>query len=76
MLLGCPVYTSEYIPTVVSNSFSIIAGDFKYYQIVDRIGIRILRDPYTAKPYVRFFTTKRVGRDVIDTNAFKVLKSK
>ena len=76
MLLGCPVYTSEYMPTVVSNSFSIIVGDFKYYQIVDRIGIRILRDPYTAKPYVRFLTTKRVGGDVVDTNAFKVLKSK
>ena len=76
MLLGCPVYTSEHMPTVVSNSFSIIVGDFKYYQIVDRIGIRILRDPYTAKPYVRFFTTKRVGGDVVDTNAFKVLKSK
>lgn len=75
-LLGCPVYTSEYVPTLASESKSIIIGDFSKYQIVDRCGIRILRDPFTSKPYVRFYTTKRVGGDVIDTNAFKVLKSR
>ncbi|MDR0572406.1 MAG: phage major capsid protein [Rickettsiales bacterium] len=74
-LLGCPVYTNAYIPVLTDSSTSIIFGDFKYYQIVDRVGIRILRDPFTAKPYVRFYTTKRVGGDVIDTNAFKILES-
>jgi HK97 family phage major capsid protein len=74
-LLGCPVYTNAYMPILDNDSNSIIFGDFKYYQIVDRVGIRILRDPFTAKPYVRFYTTKRVGGDVIDVNAFKVLQS-
>jgi HK97 family phage major capsid protein len=72
-LLGCPIYQSSFMPAVADSSKSIIFGDFKYYQIVDRVGIRILRDPFTAKPYVRFYTTKRVGGDVIDTNAFKCL---
>jgi HK97 family phage major capsid protein len=74
-LLGCPVYTNAYMPILSAGSASIIFGDFKYYQIVDRVGIRILRDPFTAKPYIRFYTTKRVGGDVIDVNAFKILKS-
>lgn len=74
-LLGAPIYCSSYVPAVASGSKSIIFGDFKYYQIVDRVGIRILRDPYTAKPYIRFYTTKRVGGDIIDKNAFKVLIS-
>lgn len=75
-LVGCPVYTSAYMPTLATESNSIILGDFKYYQIVDRIGIRILRDPFTAKPYIRFYTTKRLGGDVVDIKAFKVLKCK
>lgn len=74
MLLGCPVYQSSYMPAVGDNSLSIILGDFSQYQIVDRTGVRILRDPYTSKPYVRFYTTKRVGGDVIRTEAFKVLE--
>lgn len=44
------------------------------YQIVDRIGIRVLRDPYTAKPYIKFYTTKRVGGDVLNFEAIKLLK--
>jgi HK97 family phage major capsid protein len=74
MLLGCPVYQSSYMPAVGDDSLSIILGDFSQYQIVDRTGVRILRDPYTSKPYVRFYTTKRVGGDVIKTEAFKVLE--
>ena len=72
-LLGAPVYQSSYVPAVDSSTKSIIFGDFRYYQIVDRVGIRILRDPYTVKPYIRFYTTKRVGGDVIDKDAFKCL---
>ncbi|MDR1494661.1 MAG: phage major capsid protein [Rickettsiales bacterium] len=72
-LLGCPVYNSSHMPAVGSSTKSIVFGDFKYYQVVDRIGIRILRDPFTAKPYIRFYTTKRVGGDVIDIEAFKGL---
>jgi HK97 family phage major capsid protein len=72
-LLGCPIYQSSHMPAVGESTKSIIFGDFKHYQIVDRIGIRILRDPFTIKPYVRFYTTKRVGGDVIDVMAFKGL---
>ena len=74
-ILGCPVYQSALLPAISANSTSIILGDFKEYQIVDRIGIRILRDPYTSKPYIRFYTTKRVGGDVIRKDAFRILKS-
>ena len=73
-LMGCPVYQSAYMPELGANSLSIIFGDFKFYQIVDRKDISILRDPYTAKPYVRFYTTKRVGGDIIRTEAFKMLQ--
>lgn len=74
-LLGCPVYQTGNINNVSTSKDIIIFGDFKQYQIVDRMGIRILRDPFTAKPYIRFYTTKRVGGDVMDKNAFKVLKT-
>ncbi len=50
-------------------------GDFRRgYLIVDRVGIRVLRDPYSAKPYVLFYTTKRVGGGVQDFEAIKLLK--
>lgn len=73
-LMGCPVYQSAYMPSIASSSSSVVLGDFKFYQIVDRSGITILRDPYTSKPFVRFYTTKRVGGDVIRKEAFKILK--
>jgi len=44
------------------------------YQIVDRMGIRILRDPFTAKPNILFYTTKRVGGDVVNFEALKVIR--
>lgn len=74
-LLGCPVYQSDFLDSVDTSKEVMIFGNFKYYQIVDRIGIKILRDPYTSKPFIRFYTTKRVGGDVIRTEAFKVLKT-
>lgn len=73
-LMGCPVYQSSNMPALAASSLSIIFGDFSFYQIVDRTDIRVLRDPYTSKPYVRFYTTKRVGGDVIRKEAFKMLK--
>jgi len=73
MLLGVPVYQNSYVPAPGDATKSLILGDFSQYQIVDRTDIRILRDPFTSKPYVRFYTTKRVGGDVIRTEAFKIL---
>ena len=54
---------------------SIAFGDFQRgYLVVDRAGVRVLRDPYSAKPYVLFYTTKRVGGGVQDYDAIKLLK--
>lgn len=75
LLLGYPVAESEDMPNIAANSFSIAFGDFKRgYLIVDRLGIRVLRDPYTAKPYVLFYTTKRVGGGVQNFEAIKLVK--
>ena len=74
-LLGYPVASFEDMPDPASNSLSIAVGDMREaYQIVDRIGIRTLRDPYSAKPYVEFYTTKRVGGDVVNFEAIKLIK--
>ncbi|MDE1151400.1 MAG: phage major capsid protein [Micavibrio sp.] len=74
-LLGFDVVEAEDMPAIAANSLSIAFGDFKAgYQIVDRQGIRILRDSFTAKPYVKFYTTKRVGGDVVNFEAIKLLK--
>lgn len=74
-LLGADVVEAEDMPTIATDSLSIAYGDFNAaYQIVDRQGIRILRDSFTAKPYVKFYTTKRVGGDVVNFEAIKLLK--
>jgi HK97 family phage major capsid protein len=74
-LLGFPVYYGEDLPAKAANSLSILFGNFRLaYTIVDRIGIRLLRDPYTAKPHVILYTTKRVGGDVVNYEAIKVIK--
>ena len=75
LLLGYPVLEAEDMPDVASGSFSVAFGDFnRGYQIVDRIGTRVLRDPYTAKPFVQFYTTKRVGGGIRMAEAIKLLK--
>lgn len=75
ILLGYPVQELEEMPDIAANSLAIAFGDFnKGYLIVDRAGISILRDPYSAKPYVLFYTTKRVGGGVQDFEAIKVMK--
>lgn len=73
-LLGYPVASFEDMPDPATGTLSIAVGDFREgYQIVDRIGIRTLRDPYSAKPYVEFYTTKRVGGDVVNFEALKLI---
>lgn len=75
-LLGYPVASFEDMPSyTTTGALAIAFGDMaEAYQIVDRLGIRVLRDPYTAKPFVKFYTTKRVGGDVINFEAIKLLK--
>ena len=74
-LLGYPVRVDQYMPTIATNSLSLAFGDFKQaYLIVDRLGIRTLRDPFTAKPYVVFYSTKRTGGGAQNTEAVKFLK--
>ena len=66
---------AEGMADVAANSLAIAFGDFRRgYLIVDRTGVRVLRDPYSAKPYVLFYTTKRVGGGVQDFDAIKVMK--
>ena len=75
MLLNFPVVESEYMPDIATDTFAMAFGDFKRgYLIVDRVGIRILRDPYSTKPYVLFYTTKRVGGGMQDFDAIKLMK--
>ena len=74
-LMGFPIAESEDMPDIGTDSLSIAFGDFRRgYLIVDRVGIRVLRDPYSAKPYVLFYTTKRVGGGVQDFDAIKLLR--
>jgi HK97 family phage major capsid protein len=74
-LLGYPVTEIEDMPDIAANAFSIAFGDFRRgYLIVDRQGARVLRDPYSQKPYVLFYTTKRVGGGVQNFDAIKVMK--
>lgn len=73
-LLGYGITENEDMPTVAADANAVLFGDFKRaYTIVDRIGTRILRDPYTNKPNVGFYTTKRVGGMLTDSQAVKVL---
>lgn len=74
-LMGFPVVEAEDMPDVGANAFPIAFGDFRRgYLVVDRVGVRVLRDPYSAKPYVLFYVTKRVGGGVQDFDAIKLLK--
>jgi HK97 family phage major capsid protein len=74
-LMTFPLVEAEDMPDIAANSLSVAFGDFRRgYLIVDRTGVRVLRDPYSAKPYVLFYTTKRVGGGVQDFDAIKLLK--
>lgn len=73
--LGYPIIDDDNMSSVGANAFPVAFGDFRRgYLIVDRIGVRVLRDPYTNKPYVHFYTTKRVGGGVQNFEAIKLLK--
>jgi HK97 family phage major capsid protein len=74
-LLGYPVLIAEDMPDIATDSYSIAFGDFKAgYTIAERPDLRVLRDPFSAKPHVLFYATKRVGGDVTDFEAIKLLK--
>lgn len=74
-LLGYPITEAEDVPDIAADSLSIAFGNFRAgYLILDRVGIRVLRDPFTNKPYVHFYTTKRVGGGVVDSEAIKLVK--
>lgn len=74
-IAGYPVTEMPGMPDVEADALPIAFGDFQRgYLIVDRVGIRVLRDPYSNKPYVMFYTTKRVGGGVNNPETIKVLK--
>jgi len=74
-LLGYPITDDDNVADVAANASPVLFGDFRRgYLIVDRAGIRVLRDPFTNKPYVHFYTTKRVGGGVQNFEAIKALK--
>ena len=73
-LMSFPVTEAEDMPDIAAGAPAIAFGDFRRgYLVVDRAGVRILRDPYSAKPYVLFYTTKRVGGGMQDFDAIKLL---
>lgn len=75
-LLGFPIAIDDDMPDFADGNYPIAFGDFaRGYLIVDRMGTRLLRDPFTAKPYVLFYMTKRTGGGVQDFHAIKFLKS-
>jgi len=74
-LMGYPVLVAEDMPDVASDAMAIAFGDFNAgYTVAERPDLRILRDPFSAKPHVLFYATKRVGGDVSDFAAIKLLK--
>jgi len=74
-LMGYPVLIAEDMPDIAANAYAIAFGDFNAgYTIAERPDLRILRDPFSAKPNVLFYASKRVGGDVTDFAAIKLLK--
>lgn len=74
-LLGIPVICIAEMPRFGLGKTSIALSDFKSsYKIIDRQDISVMRDPYTEKPFVKFYSVKRVGGDVVNTKAIKLLK--
>jgi HK97 family phage major capsid protein len=75
-LLGFPVLEAEDMPNMVAGSLSNAFGNWKEaYQIVDRLGMTILRDPYSKKPFVEFNARRRVGGDVVNPEALVLLRA-
>lgn len=75
MICGYELVEAEDMPAIAANSLSIAFGNFQRgYEIVDRMGTRVIRDPFSNKPYIGFYTTKRVGGIVINSEAIKAVK--
>lgn len=74
-LAGYPITEVADMPDVAANANAILFGDFKRgYIVIDRTGVRVMRDPYTNKPYVHFYTTKRVGGGLLNPEPLRALK--
>jgi len=74
-LLGYPIVEAENMPDIAASTFPIAFGNFKQgYLIAERSATQILRDPFTNKPFVHFYATKRIGGQVLDSAAIKLLK--
>ena len=76
-LYGYPIFIDDTLPELSSSkgTCSIVFGDFSSaYMIVDRSDINLFRDPYSSKPFVEFFATKRTGGDVVNFDAIRVVK--
>lgn len=74
-LLGYPVVEAEDMPDIAAGTYPIAFGNFRHgYLIAERSATQVLRDPFTNKPFVHFYATKRVGGQVLDSNAIKLLK--
>jgi HK97 family phage major capsid protein len=75
MLVGYPVRTGEDMPQIAAGALVYAFGDFRRaYTIVRRLGVSMLRDPYTGTPFVRFYFRQRVGGDVVNFEAVKLGK--
>lgn len=76
-LFGYPVEIDENMPDIADGAYPVMFGNFKRgYYLVRRTGVRLLRDPFTSKPYVNFYATERVGGDVVNSECIKLLKIK
>lgn len=74
-LMGESIVEVPDLPDVGANAIAALYGDMaETYLVIDRIGIRVLRDPFTNKPYIGFYVTKRVGGGVQNPEAMKALK--
>jgi HK97 family phage major capsid protein len=74
-LLGYPITEAADMPDIATGAIPLLFGNFQRgYLIVDRMGVRMLRDPYTNKPYVQFYTTKRVGGGLLNPEELKAFK--
>lgn len=75
--MGFPVRELPNMPDIATGAVAALFGDFKKtYLIIDRVGVRVLRDPYTNKPYISFYTTKRVGGGMVNPQYMRALKVK
>jgi len=73
-ILGYPIVIMEDMPALAGNSFSVAFGDFSAYQIVDRLGLSLLRDPFTDKPWIKYYFRRRVGGDLVNFDKIKLMK--